>query len=101
MYFLGTLPQERSVKPPFRAEALPWSDGKHVFVFTKSNSKVTKPLQMKVKLIEEHGRDCPSEDNDSSSADEVRYTDFQEIAMLTMNGGITTHRHILGHLIEC
>ena len=101
MYFLCAVLQERSTRPQFRAEGMPVANGKHAFVFTKIDPTATKKLQMKVKLSDEHSIDCPSKEDGATSANAERITDSQELVMLSMNGGLNTHRHILGHLIEC
>lgn len=99
IWFLCTLLQERSIEPPFKAEAMPLGKNEeHVFVFTTTNSE---NLQMKLKKTSDHLLDCPSQKDDSNPAAAVRYIDSQELYMLPRSGGILTHRHIIGHLLEC
>ena len=84
--------------PPFKAIAAPLSkdEDERVFVLATSNSD---NLQMKIKKTDSQMLTCSSQD--ASSADAVRYIDSQELFMIPRDGGINTHRHVVGVLLEC
>lgn len=95
---LCTLLQERSAVPPFKAETMPVDKDKHIFVFSAIDAV---QLQMKVKKTRTLMLDCARKGDASSPADAVRYIDSQELYMIPAGGGILTHRHIVGYLLEC
>ena len=83
--------------PPFKAELMPIGKGKEVFVFSKTNAK--NILHMKLKRTRSQMLSCSSQK--ASPANAVRYLDSQELFMIPQSGGIVTHRHIVGHVLEC
>jgi len=85
--------------PPFKAELMPIGKGKEVFVFSTTNAK--NILHMKLKKTSSQMLTCSSQREDASPADAVRFIDSQELFMIPPNGGIVTHRHIVGHVLEC
>ena len=92
--------QERSAVPPFKAIAAPLSkdEDERVFVLASSNSD---DRQMQIKKTGSQMLACSSEKEDASPADAVRYIDSQELLMIPREGGINTHRHVVGVLLEC
>ena len=92
--------QERSAVPPFKAIAAPLSkdEDERVFVLATSNSD---NLQIQIKKTDSQMLSCSSQEEDASSADAVRYIDSQELFMIPRDGGINTHRHVVGVLLEC
>ena len=91
--------QNRSQVPPFKAELMPIGKGKEVFVFSKTNAK--NILHMKLKRTDSQMLSCSSQKKGASPTGAVRYIDSQELFMIPQSGGIVTHRHIVGHVLEC
>ena len=87
------------MEPPFKAESMQMSKNKekHVFVFFMTNSN----LQMKIKKTSDQLLPCSSQKDVSNPAAAARTIDSQELYMLPRNGGLQTHRHVMGDLLEC
>lgn len=84
--------------PPFKAETMPVDEDNYVFVLSVNNAA---NVSMKIKKTDTLMRDCAQEEDMSSPADAVRYIDSQELYMIQSGGGFTSHRFVVGHLLEC
>lgn len=87
------------MEPPFKAEAMPLSKSKKKYVFVFSTTKTN--LQMKIKKTGDQLLPCSSQKDVSNPAAAARTLDSQELYMLPRNGGIQSHRHVMGDLLEC